>query len=386
MTEPILEEFPTFPSRSPLDFDLAELAQVRENLDRVAQKQRVAQRDSRRKAGLLSADAHVVHQSGTITNAAAETLALYAHRGLRLFNDYRREANIPSGNEEYCALAFSEWVLGKRPLWADGTWRSVRASVSYYLTKIPDNDVEEAIALIEATGQPLLRESTRDQNVVSFLPHKQFEDIRGHVKLDTRNDDAIWLSDFMLAGVATGLGADEWKLTKLSQGTDSSGQEYAHLYVFDLRCASLGAPGSYRILDISALSADVRVAVRRISDQGRHWASTGKYASRKHAISTLLSTTFAALFPRKTLRCTLDSIQFQAIANFQATYKHEEISALLGDAFIDLPVPNYAHRDKSWAKSCIPGHPKPDAKAISRFRRILKIYNDRRTLQELCER
>jgi hypothetical protein len=262
----------------------------------------------------------------------------------------------------------------------------VRAAVSYYLTKIPDYDAEEAIALIEAAGQQLLRESIRDQKVVSFLPYDQFEDIRDRIKLNTRSEDASWLADFMLAGVATGIGPDEWKLTKLAQDTSPAGDERTQLYVFGLRCTSLGAPGSYRILDISALSADVRDAVRRVSDQGRHWASTGQYAYRKHAISTLLSTTFAALFPQKVLRCTLDSIQYQAIANFQTAYGREEISALLGDAFIGLPAPNYAHRDRSWAGSFVPGYPKPDAKAINRFRRILKIYDDRRTLKELRKR
>jgi hypothetical protein len=155
MREPVLEEFPMFPSRPPY-FDLAELAQMREDLDRLAQKKRVAQRDSRHLAGLFQAGADAVHRSEKITEADAETLAHYASRGLHLFNDYRREANIPHGNEDYCVLAFSEWLLGKRLLWADGTWRSVRAAVSYYLAKIPDYDAEEAIALIEAAGQQAL--------------------------------------------------------------------------------------------------------------------------------------------------------------------------------------------------------------------------------------
>ncbi len=371
-----------------LDCDLAEICQKRDKIDRESQKQRVAQRESRCKAGQLRADANSVQHCGKMNEASPETYAHYALRGSRLFGDFCREENIRAGNEEYCLQAFAEWLLGKRPFWADGTWRSVRAAATFFISRVPDNDAEEASALIEAAGQPLLRESNPDRTVACLVRYDDFEKIRDRARQNTRSENASWLADFMLAGVATGLGPDEWRLTKLAQTANRSGGERVQLYVFDLRCSRPGVPGSYRTLDVSTFSVEVREAIRRLSDQGRDWAASGQFASRKHAISTLLSETAGPLFPEKHLNYTLDSFQYQAIANFQTLYNHkrEEISALLGDLFIGVQTPNYAHRDRSWTASCIPGHPRPAPSAVRRFGRILKIYDDRNELWKLRKR
>jgi len=267
-------------------------------------------------------------------------------------------------------------------LWSEGTWRSNRAAAKFYIRGFPDDHVDQALALLEYPGQRILHRAEAG-DVACLMDRAHFERIRDSLRLVSRSENALWLDDFLVAGVFTGLGSDEWMLTELGLQAKGFRDERLLLHIFNTRCSRLGANGSYRTLDLSMFSADVRETIRRVSDLGREWALAGEYANRKSTISKLLERTGRELFPRMQLRYTLDSLQHQCIANAQTRCGRPEVSAILGDLFVGESSRNYSHRRRAWDDSHITAIPEPMKESVLRFGRILKMYDDRKALRAM---
>ncbi len=359
--------------------NLVRVRQVAARIEQTKEKQRVRQRKSRLAAGKLQAGSVAVELDGRIHDASPEMLNVYRDRGAGLYFGYRWEECIPAGDGDYCVVGFAEWLLSSRLLWSEGTWRSNRAAATFYIRGFPDDRVDQALALLEFPGQRILHRQD-DDDVACLMDRAHFQKIRDKLRLVSRSDYAVSLDDWMVAGVCTGVGPDEWMLTELDLRAEGVDQRFL-LHIFNTRSTHLGSDGSYRTLDLSEFPADVLEIIRRVSDQGREWTLAGEYANRKSTLSKLLELTSRELFPHMRLRYTLDSLQHQSIANAQTRWGHVEVSAVLGDAFIDRNLRNYAHRRRAWDDCYITAIPKPSKESVLRFRRILKMYEDRKALR-----
>jgi hypothetical protein len=143
-------------------------------------------------------------------------------RGSALFDRFRWETGIPPGNEDYCSLGFSEWLLSERPRRAQSTWRHSREAACRFLERVPDVSAPRASALINRTGQPILR--GLDETTLSLMPADRFEEVRKAVRIHSSGDEgSTTLADWMLAGIATALGPNEWMLTEVVDTVDAQG-------------------------------------------------------------------------------------------------------------------------------------------------------------------
>jgi hypothetical protein len=175
---------------------------------------------------------------------------------------------------------------------------------------------------------------------------------------------------WILAGIATGLGQAEWPFTEL---VEDSGR--VSLFVFDARATSPGELGTFRVLDVSPLRPELVAAIRKTSERCYEWLIDGTFTRRKFEVDQRIASAHKALHPSTTLRCTLDTIQYQAISNFVACIEPAEVSALIGDMFLSLPNFNYTHAAKAWTPSLIGAIPRPNPRDINRYRRIEAAYS-----------
>jgi hypothetical protein len=126
--------------------------------------------------------------------------------------------------------------------------------------------------------------------------------------------------------------------------------------------------------------------VERLAKGTLEWALAGKFAQRKNEVSKLLRQTADLLFSRMELHYTLDSLRHQFIANMKTVYRREELSALIGELFIDDRASNYVNRRRTWDHENITEIPLPLEDQVRRFRGSLAIYEDRRALRALREK
>jgi hypothetical protein len=223
-----------------------------------------------------------------------------------------------------------------------------------------------------------------DQAVASRVDHSHFWKILNGLRLHARGEVVAWTVDWMWAGIHVGLHPDEWRLTNIEERSDPAGGTKFLLHVFNERVFDTKVAGSFRTIDLSELSGDTRGAVERLVRRTREWTLKGSFALRKSEVSKLLTETAHAAIPRMTLNYTLASLRHQFIDNMKEIYPHENISALIGEMFIDDQAPNYRNQRRAWHSDHIEV-PVPLEANVSRFRRSLAIFLERRPLRALQE-
>jgi hypothetical protein len=66
--------------------------------------------------------------------------------------------------------------------------------------------------------------------------------------LHPRSKAAFWLDDWLVAGLSTGLGPDEWSLTEIERWPNKTADEDFWLHVINAHATQVGYRGSYRTL------------------------------------------------------------------------------------------------------------------------------------------
>jgi hypothetical protein len=361
-----LSEFPSASLRAPPEFDQHRIDETLAALGALKKKY-VKDDDNTRRDG----------RSTDAKKAEWQKCHSAEMRGAALFRQFRRELPIPNGEEDYCLTGWAEWLLSQRHLWPESTWRHTRIAATYCLEKFPEPDRDQATDLINLSGQPILR--TADRSVLSFLSCDDFEQLLCAARITSRG--AVGppaLVDWVLAGISTALGPAEWSFTELVEHDGRTS-----LYVFDARAPHPGEPGSFRVLDVSQLGPERVRAIRRTSERCRQWLIDGAFTRWKFEVEQRLVDLYKQLHPATTLRCSLETLQFQAISNFATCIEAAAVSALIGDTFLGLPNLNYAHASKAWAPDSIGSVPEPDRSDVQRFRRIRASYDIHREVMNL---
>ncbi len=216
------------------------------------------------------------------------------------------------------------------------------------------------------------------------MDHSHFWKILKGLRLHARGKLVARAEDWISAGIHVGLHPDEWRLTDIEQRSDRAGGTKFLLHVFNARVLDTKVGGSFRTIDLSNLSDDTRGAVERLVRRAREWTLKGTFALRKSEVSKLLTQTAHTEIPRMTLDYTLESLHRQFIANMKEIYPYEKISALIGQLFIGDRAPNYSNQRRAWHRDHIEV-PVPLEVDVSRFRRSLAIFQERRPLRALQE-
>jgi hypothetical protein len=380
------------PSPSFADIEKAKLA-----IAVTQQRYRQNQRRSRLRRGVFEAGTEAVDRLGRIFTATPDTIETYQHRGRALFARYKHEMAPRLEMDDLDPLDFVIWLEGVRPFWDDTTWRGNRQAADAFIRTVPHANLEEALAVLQSIrgNQPPFANApssetsfasapSSETSVASQMEYSHFQKILKALRLQSRSEIIGWTEDWILAGVHVGLHPDEWRLTDIEQQLDHPQGEKFWLHVFNARVSDTRLAGSFRTIDLSKLSLDTRGAVERLVKLARRWTLDGTFVLRKSEVSKLLTQTANIEIPRMRLNYTLESLHHQFIANMKAVYRHEEVSALIGEMFIDDRAPNYSNRRRAWESNCIEV-PVPLEVDVSRFRRSLAIYRERRSLRALRE-
>jgi hypothetical protein len=352
------------------------------------QRYRQGQRRSRLTRDAFEAGADAVDLPGRISVATAGTVETYQNRGRSLFARYKHERAYNLEMDDIDPLDFVIWLEGVRPFWNDATWRGNRQAAAAFIRTVPHNNLQEALAVLESIRgdhSSFADPPSSEALVASQMEHTHFNKILQALRLQSRGEVTSWAIDWMFAGVYVGLHPDEWRLTDIEQRPDHPQGETFWLHVFNSRVPETRLNGSFRTIDLSKFSIEARRALERLVKLARGWTLDGTFIVRKSEVSKLLSQTAAPLFPRMTLHYTLDSLRHQFIANMKTVYRHEELSALIGEMFIDDRASNYINRRRAWDDGYISEVPLPLEADVSRFRRSLAIFRERRTFRALRE-
>lgn len=368
------------------NFDLIEKA--KKAIADTKRRYRHEQRYSRLMRHTFKAGAEAVDHPDRISTATVGTLETYQQRGRSLFARYRRERAYYLAQDDVDPLDFVIWLQGVRPFWRAATWRGHRQAAAAFIRTVPHSNLHEALAALESIAgdqSTFLDAAPNEELAASQIDYTHFGKILRALRLESRGEAMSWTMDWMSAGVHTGVRPDEWRLVDIEQRYDSGGEKF-WLHVFNSRVDDTRLASSYRTIDLSRLSLEARRAVERIAERAREWTLDGSFVAHKSEVSKLLSRTADLLFPRMKLHYTLDSLHHQFIANMKVVYgqKHEILSALIGEMFIDDRPSNYSNRRRAWDD--VTEIPFPLAEDVSRYGRSLAIYREHRDLRGLCER
>jgi hypothetical protein len=350
------------------------------------QRYRQGQRRSRLTRDSFRAGAEAVHHPGRISTATAATIETYQRRGRALFARYKRERAYNLEMDDVDPLDFVVWLEGISPFWNDATWRGNRQAAAAFIKTVPHHNLHEALAVLESIrgDQSSFADASSSESLVaSQMEHTHFNKILQALRLQSRSEVVSWAVDWMLAGVHVGLHPDEWRLTDIEQRPDHPQGETLWLHVFNSRVPETRLNYAFRTIDLSKFSIEARRAVERLATLARGWTLDGTFVLRKSEVSKLLSQTAGLLLPRMKLHYTLDSLRHQFIANMKTVYRHEKLSALLGEMFVDARASNYSNRSRAWDEKYITEIPLPLEVEVRRFRRSLSIFRERRTFHAL---
>jgi hypothetical protein len=386
-----LELFPEFPreirttSALPCP-NFAIIEEAKRAIVKTRERYRQSQRRSRGSRSAFEAGVEAANHPSNIPAATAGTIETYQRRGQSLFARYRREVAYSLETSDLDPVDFVIWLEGVQPFWNDSTWRGNRQAASALIQTIPHANRQEALALLESIGgnQSLFSNaSSSEASVACQIEYARYVKIRQALRLQSRSEVASWATDWMLVGVHVGLHPEEWRLTDIEQIPDHAEGEKFWLHVFNARIPETRLAASFRTIDLSDVSVEVRGAVERLVTLARDWTLAETFTVHKSEVSTLLQQTAAILFPRMNLNFTLDTLHHQFVANMKRLCQDEKLSALVGEMFIDKRASNYTNRRRAWDDEHITEIPLPFERDVSRFRRSLAIFEEHRALRAL---
>ena len=286
---------------------------------------RLEQRDKRRSSRSRTRQ-HAVSGGGYVNTAS--TQAEQIKRGKGLFARYRRESGLKIREEDVDPRDFVVWLLSLKPALAPSSWRTYRGAALAWLQTVPHPGLATALAMLEADigvgadagrARPHGRQGGRwPSDVAKRFPCADFDAVmRGGRFL--RSEARFWLSDWMVAGVHTGLRTSEWAATSLEtiRDPDRPHGRRALLYVLYTNPSVEGANAIQRTLDISSFSDDAFETVRRHVERASEWSRSHKFDMRHSQCAQLLYEICGTLFPLKCQRYSLDSLRHQFVANMK---------------------------------------------------------------------
>lgn len=321
----------------------------------------------------------------TVTQAS---LGQYLRKGEQLFDRFLREGDARA--EEVTALEWVTWLLSRKPTLQSSSWRVYRQSAIHFLDgfagerdaalALMDNDIIDS-SRTPAAPKPGASKRTSAKRE-RRLPIDDFEAIAASLQFN-RSRLAPVVVDWLRAGILTGLRPTEWRATDI-EVQPASGAPHGRsvwLYVLSAKATNGRGTGVVRTLDISIFSDKDLGCVRRMSDRGRAWLESGTYgAVQAHCAKVLYSTT-AKLWPKRARPYTLYSCRHQAIANWKAILKPEEIAAIVGHGVTATAAENYGKRRSAWAVEHIPVPPMPVVEELRQVRKTMRLFDLRFDLE-----
>lgn len=366
---------------------------------RDARKRRVA---DRAKARGRDPGAGSKRTDGVATRSE-RTHEQYLERGRMLVKRYRREAGLDNASlDNLDPVEFVNWFFSLKPTLKPTAWRPYRQAAKAILSSIPHEEIEAAIAMIDAdvTEQSEKRKAqpeALDQAGGSRaklprrtstlkekrIPKEDFDRLVSFLKHFSRSKFAPVLVDWMTAGVATGLRPIEWQATDIEvrQDENAPGGRHVWLYVLNAKATNGRANGIVRTLDLSHFRDETLRAVQRMSQSGSDWLLSGTYDSMQSQCAQLLYGASDRISRGKRIY-SLYSMRHQFVANAKSYHRPEAVSALVGHVVTDTAVSSYGKKRSCWAPEDLQDRADPVAEEVATVRQRLVFFEERVRLQQ----
>jgi hypothetical protein len=355
---------------------------------------RVEQRDKRRASRGRS------RKDGAIGHSYVKTASIQAdliRRGKGLFARYRRESGLQIREDNVDPRDFVVWLFSLKPQLASSSWRIYRASTLAFVQTVPHAGFEEAVAMLDANigigadaGQARprgRRGGVARSELAKRFDYSDFEAVLHAVGKLSRSEAVPWLTDWLSAGINTGLRPSEWAATILEVRSEPDRRHGrgVWLHVLNAKDSAARANASQRIIDISDFTDGVFDAVRRHVEWATVWSLAQQFEMRHSQCAQLLYKTCSVLFPRQRQRYSLFSLRHQFIANMKTIYRPAEVAALVGHISKDEAVEHYGKRRAAWLPEEIRDMPAPMPGEVKRMHRQWELYEGRREVKKLRE-
>lgn len=290
-----------------------------------------------------------------------QTEQWYAQRGRDLVRRFLGDRDAVLRPHE-----FVDWLLRLRPTVAPSTWRLYRLGAKAALEGLSEGELA-ARRLDEVGGAGLLNVPKGASLKVKRIPPRDFERLMALLRL-SRSERASAVSDWLRAGVATGLRPVEWATARLDGDA---------LVVRNAKSTNGRGNGLTRTLDLSGLAEADFGAVERMLDRAGEWEADGRFEAEQEACAALLRALVARHFP--SAHYSLYSARHQAVANAKARLTRPEVAALAGHAVIRTAARSYGRRRSAWSPEAAPA-PMPSPEEAARvdtktFDIVTRLYH-----------
>jgi hypothetical protein len=330
----------------------------------------------------------LLNGEGRVKVASPETREGYLSRGKGLFARFKWETGSRVSLEDIDPREFVNWLLGLNPALRRGTWRTYRASVIAIIQSIPSDHMDEALAMLhedlqvgDDDGRPTSVSKEREATAslgAKRMQHQHFLRLKLSLRGMSPSRVVDALSDWLDAGINTGLRPMEWTFTALEKRPDPRCRHGQRIWLHVISARAPGGPGTYRTLEISNFSLETLGAVERMVERSRDCVLTGRSATLQGEVAKLFRKTCKALFPRMQVQYTLYSLRHQFIANMKTIYTREQVAAMTGYSSVDAQVQHYTKRRSSWSTEEISDVPVPVEEQVARIKRRLELSDLRR--------
>ena len=331
----------------------------------------------------------------------------YLERGQQLIKRYRKQAGLSTSNMlTVDPVHFVNWLFSIKPTVSANAWRPYRQAAKAVLATIPHDDIEKAIAMIDADITEAAETSTREAPEVPAttadgrrklprntsarkekrFPKRDFDQVINYLKYFSKSKHAETLADWMIAGIATGLRPIEWQATDLEIKDDpeSTFGRHVWLYVVNAKATNGRGNGAHRTIDLSGCRDETIAAVKRMSEAGMQWLVSGVYDSMQSQCAQLLYSVSGKLFKRRDREkvYALYSLRHQFVANAKTYQDPASISAMCGHIVTDTAISSYGKKRSGWDPEEILDRAVPVPEEIATVRQQHKFYEDRLRLQQ----
>lgn len=261
-----------------------------------------------------------------------QTEIQYARRAAALIQRFMTATGADAFREE----AFAHWLVSLRSELAPSTWRVYRIAGRHAVEGMPLEAIARKIFDVAPAPRPVRRGASLK---AKRFPLRDRDRLVAVLAL-SRSERARSLSDWLQAGLATGLRPCEWSTVRLDGAT---------LTVWTAKTTNGRGNGSRRHLDLSRLDRNAYEAVRRMATHGNQWHEDGLFDSEQEAHAALLRKVVRRTFGDGGLHVTLYSTRHQALSNAKAIHSREEVAALAGHGSIRTAARSYGRRRSAWA-------------------------------------
>jgi len=356
---------------------------------------RMQERNPKQQAVAVLGDEHGLQRT-------EKTVREYTRRGEQMAKRYRRETGMKP-DDEINPVDFATWFVSLRVSIKPGTWRYYKQCVILMLNRLPGNEVQEAVEIVEAeasfegemdvTPRKRKPQGTEGRKKRSSADKSKHFELASFERLDIYlqmggvwSDLAYTLRAWLRAGLATGLRPDEWQATQVVTMPDPSHPRHERIYLFVLNAKSTNgrANGKARTLEITDFTQETLNAVMHMSETGYRWALDGLFDEKQSQCAQILYRADARIWGKRSRAYSLYSCRHQFVLNMrELQLPEEEISALMGHQVTETQLVAYGKRGKGWSVDKIVDRPRPIQSEVATVRKTLLMAEQRRRLEAI---